>query len=618
MAQVEANEPWSTPVAATLVPGSAGLAKAAKVPNILFLSEGFTAAEQPKFEALVRATVKRLQSQKSLRPYDLTKGALNFWMAFVPSRDRGASPLYDLNPAVYASLFGFEIPAPVRPPEDGKPWTLANVVYLVGLPTPADATVPFDDARTKWLRQYGLAALNVDATLYGSWRALNDHRLVNEVDTAFGIGMGERPLMDRPRAPRVPGLNALRTTRKHLDTFLRNITVNAGGPSIGAIWATKDPAVPTPDPGGAGLPVGLKVGQDRPFVFMICGGARRGGAQPDGLILGTLRSENEVRLALVLGNRQLDLVPYELPTAPSLEFAATVAHEVAHAFGLKDEYGEIKAPLRIPTSKEADIKPSANVQAASDLEHSAADLTLDPTKLGAIKWLWPRLDHAGVLAAKPAPADAAFKVTLQRRHAAGLEQGDFVRLRLRPLVDHPQPSGRLRVDLVEGDVVTVTPLAGTAITPDDWPAGSLLIRPVRGAPSPADRNGEDLPLVAPVISAHLSASMLPLDQKPPPPAPSCSQDDSKVQTPLNLPAGLPLDRPRFKAQIVGLWDGGDRYYCGVYHPSGACLMRALLVPGMPLLTYLFCPVCRYFLVDRLDPTKHRVIDHDYAKRYPQP
>jgi hypothetical protein len=91
-----------------------------------------------------------------------------------------------------------------------------------------------------------------------------------------------------------------------------------------------------------------------------------------------------------------------------------------------------------------------------------------------------------------------------------------------------------------------------------------------------------------------------------------------VQTPLNLPAGLPLDRPRFKAQLVGLWDGGDRYYCGVYHPSGACLMRALLVPGMPLVTYLFCPVCRYFLVDRLDPTKHRVIDHDYAKRYPQP
>jgi hypothetical protein len=42
------------------------------------------------------------------------------------------------------------------------------------------------------------------------------------------------------------------------------------------------------------------------------------------------------------------------------------------------------------------------------------------------------------------------------------------------------------------------------------------------------------------------------------------------------------------------------------------------VPGAPLLTYLFCPVCRYFLVDRLDPTKHRVIDLDYRKRYPQP
>jgi hypothetical protein len=95
------------------------------------------------------------------------------------------------------------------------------------------------------------------------------------------------------------------------------------------------------------------------------------------------------------------------------------------------------------------------------------------------------------------------------------------------------------------------------------------------------------------------------------------KDDSLVQQPHNLPAGLPANRPRYKAQIVGLYDGGVRFFCGVYHPSGACIMRKLEVPSGAT-TYLFCPVCRYLLVDRIDPSKHGVIDADYSKRYPQP
>jgi hypothetical protein len=34
--------------------------------------------------------------------------------------------------------------------------------------------------------------------------------------------------------------------------------------------------------------------------------------------------------------------------------------------------------------------------------------------------------------------------------------------------------------------------------------------------------------------------------------------------------------------------------------------------------YPFCHVCRYFLVDRIDPTKHPAIEKDYTKNYPQP
>jgi hypothetical protein len=426
---------------------------------------------------------------------------------------------------------------------------------------------------------------------------------------------GQRPTMHRADVPRGMGFHGLRTTRGHLDAFLQNLTFNAGGPKIGAIWATPDPAIPAPsDPK---LPAGLKVGQDHALVFMLCGGARDGGTQLDGLIVSSLRSEVEVRLTPVAGTRQLAIDPRLLPSAPSLEIVANVAHETAHALGLQDEYGEFEAPLRIPAGDEARLQPAGNVQPASELAKSAADATLDPAKLGKIKWLWPRIGHAGVLTAAPVPGMLTFDITLRPGHAAGFQAGDIVKLRRRPLVEHPQASDRLAVVSVAGDVVTAAPLPLSAITPADWPADSILIRPVRGSATLLDPLGPDLPLVAPIISDHLSASGIPLNEAPPPPPAACAKDTATVQAVPNLPGGLPVGRPRFKAQIVGLYDGGVRYFCGVYHPSGACLMRALVVPGLPR-TYLFCPVCRYFLVDRLDPTKHGAIDLDLQGRYPQP
>jgi hypothetical protein len=104
------------------------------------------------------------------------------------------------------------------------------------------------------------------------------------------------------------------------------------------------------------------------------------------------------------------------------------------------------------------------------------------------------------------------------------------------------------------------------------------------------------------------------------PMPLCVKDENEKQTPKNLPAAgrLRPGHPRYPSQIVGLYDGGALYFCGVYHPSGVCLMRQQLVPGGKGRIYLLCPVCRYVLVDRLDPTKHAVIDKQYAKRYPEP
>ncbi len=621
-AKVGVDVPWSTPVAAKLVAGSGGVAKMATVPNVLFLSEGFTAAEKSKFESIVNSIVSQLQSNPVLTPFNLIKGNVNYFMAFVPSTQRGNSVLYDLDLKRRGTkLFGDEIPDPVKP-APLTPFTLPNLIWLVGLPTPADAVIAPGDARLNWGFQYGpTAALALTDAVYAQWQQLSNHRLANEQNTAFGMRNGQRPTMDRPAVPRVAGFHQFRTTPDHLTDFFKNLRFKTStGPMIGTIWANDDPAHPLPAPSDPALPAGLKVGQDLGRIFVLLGGARYGGAQNKQLIASSLNYDEEIGLAEVTGTKQVKLVPNGLPSSPSIEIVSRVAHETSHAFGLDDEYGEFETPLKIPVPDEPNLTKYGNTIPASLVAKSAADPSLDSTKFDKIKWTWTRVNAAGVLDALVVPGALTTDIKLKPGHAKQFKPLDVVRLRRRPLVEHPTPSVRMVVSSVTGNTVTVL---FTAITPADFPVGSLLIRPVRGAPTAADPLGPDLPLIAPVILTHLGTSKIPLNLAPPAvvgaPIPVCVKDESGKQTPKNLPppASLKPGHPPFPSMIVGLYDGGSSYFCGVYHPSGVCLMRRRMIPGGDR-TYLLCPVCRYVIIDRLNPTKHGEIDKDLEKRYPQP
>ena len=83
------------------------------------------------------------------------------------------------------------------------------------------------------------------------------------------------------------------------------------------------------------------------------------------------------------------------------------------------------------------------------------------------------------------------------------------------------------------------------------------------------------------------------------------------------PPGRRLKRPTSAQHVIGVYDGGFRYFCGVYHPAGECLMRQLTSSGGNPTVYPFCWVCAYFLIDRLDPTKHAVVERTFAGRYPR-
>ena len=66
-----------------------------------------------------------------------------------------------------------------------------------------------------------------------------------------------------------------------------------------------------------------------------------------------------------------------------------------------------------------------------------------------------------------------------------------------------------------------------------------------------------------------------------------------------------------RSWIVGAFEGGSNYTCDIYHPSGECVMLDSSKAKQ------FCHVCRYAMVDQIDPLKHGAIDRDYDKQYPR-
>jgi hypothetical protein len=591
----------------TAVPAGSPAGARADVPNVLIISEGFTDAENLQFPALAGLFVQDIRSgAKSVLPYNVLP--INYWLAFVPSPQRGVSVMEALK-LVKGKTKTFEDfdneVAPSKPA--GKAWDLGELLFEVGRPIPTDKGISRATKLGQWKTLYGthITGVRVPQARYNEWQALAGWRLTNERDSALGIAAGRRPAASKTSDLRTITWHPFRMTRSQFEKVLDKVQ-DGSGTAIGSTW---------------------KAGKDRALVFALCGGAPASGSRthpPDELIAsGVGSSPVTVVLNVVAGSAAADVSPFGLPSKPSLEARATLMHEISHAFGLLDEYGERKDP---PPSMVLDYSATGNLHALKDLDTGGQ---IDGNKL---KWRWLRIRNAGILTVAPAvvTAGSKFKVTLQPGTAAAFKKGKdgkdkIVRLRKRDLLANPIPterSGRLKVTVVDttADTVTIERLPGETVTIADFPAGSLLIEPVR-APDSGGTLGDDRELVAPVILAHINHKHSPLNRAT---AAACAVDGKDTQKPKNLPprATMRKGHPPWDEWIIGLYDGGDLFHCGVFHPAGACLMRQLTVTAAskknPGAIYPFCQVCRYFLVDRIDPTKHRVIEKDYAKNYPQP
>jgi hypothetical protein len=533
---------------------------------------------------------------------------------------------------------GFEVPLPTRDPGRGEPWTIENLIDEVGLPAPkprpnGDAGTPIATAVANWQARFGPHITETrlrngvkddkPRNIYDDWLALTDRVLVDDVDSAFHMGFGSRPRASGQQVPRALTINPRRYSAGDFESFLDGLCLPRA--------TATDPVVP--------LKRWSFGHADQGNVVVICRSRRGGGANAVRLDSGDNPSEGRlIGLSIylypdhqlnALASGAIRLKPDAIPTGEPTVAWVTAAHELAHSWTLLDEYKE-ELPV---DAVRADVAAAANVQLREDLLVGPAGRRTLAS--GAIKWRWPRAAACGVLVAEPTKIDDQHFIVKLRPHQAfgvgpvapAFSVGDIVRLRTRPLLTS-RTSDQARVTSVDvvTDEVTVELLAVEGgerdLTRFTVPPGqeSVLLRLRIEA-------GRELLMVSQRVLDWINDQHNPLNAAAGKPAdrPWAQEPISKIDpTPArNFPKNRVPRPPQFSAWIVGLYEEGGMAERDVYRPTGVCLMRQLFVDHLvnPSIdthkgqAQQFCPVCRYVIVDSIDPAQHGFIDRDYEKRY---
>ena len=618
-----AAPPWSTPTRLTRIagPGFSSIGRPG-IHSVLFLPDGFTddpaGTDRIEYEFYVRDLVRQLNTNAQTRPFDLLSRKLNYFSAWVPSPQAGCSVLAEVysDPADQRPdlLVGHVVGKNARPRAFEKPpaagqKSLQELIDTVGLPLPAvdppgTAAVGLAAA---WLALYGKPANPAEITeAFPRWLGRNTRVLINERDTAFHMSHNHRPHAKEGSGDSTHlTFHPLRMTAGDLNTFLRALTDDRGNP-VPAVWAE----------GGA----------DQALVVIVCRTNRWGGTNVSrdngvakylGISMGS-KSTYEY----VAGTNGIDLVPDSIPPQVDPAPWAVAAHEMAHSFGLADEYG-LGGPL--PPDQVDYVRASRNVQELASLQTHGTLMAAN------IKWRWLRLRRAAVLRSpsqgvdpvRPDPdGGGQFLITVGREQAIEFDPSqDVVRLRTKGPMRSPTYSDRLRLIAVHANTLTVQPFDPIGFEPGHWVPGDLVVVPVRG-PDPdfqARRLGPDLELVHKSIVDLINRTHNPLNAQNGATANRlCQTPDPAARDEANLFATKPA-RPLISRRVVGLFEGGASYECGVFHPTGQCTMNETYgetSTGVAIATP-FCVVCRYALVELIDPSGHGQVDADYDPEYPQ-
>jgi hypothetical protein len=585
------------------------------VPNVLILGDGFQS--DAAFRPLVDKLVARMKTNRLSRPFDLLCSSMNFWRTFVAAPVAGISVRSEVYTYTNGAgkLVAKALPEIIRPPAAGA-WDIEHLLFEVGLPVDgdeADARTP-DVLRAEWaaLAEPAVAATINDPSIVSDdiideWKELANRRFVEEIDAFPGMEYGGPPAAQADDNYTL-GLHGDRLEGDELREFLKGVRATNGvkldgNRDIGALWTSTNPAFNFDNRSllvlFSSFPGGLAVNTGDHYIA-----------------ISTKKGRREIPVIdLMPARKELKLGVISVPTSVEDQNARTMIHELAHSFGCGDEYAQANERFRGVT---ADLDDDANLQDESSVRR-AGDIHGDE-----IKWRWHRITKAAVVEAKAVPDGANFLIAVSTGHGFRFSENDQVLLRERkwgtPLlkVTHTLANDKLLqvVGPREASRVRVKPAPGSTATLADVDAfgpGSILYMPT---PAPGAWKTSAYPfaeMVAPNIKQHITTTKLPLTKRPPDPVGSVvnGQDIDGGETQPPRLDGVVLPSCTESPRIIGLYEGGDQLLEGIFHPAGKCMMRESNVDDAE-----FCFVCRYILVDMIDPSRHSTIDREYGAKYP--
>lgn len=637
-ATMHIEKAWSAepnPPKADIIPGGGwpGVVRPENVPNILFLGDGFTTGDRASFESITNSFVHHLKSSHFTTPYNYLATSINFWRAFVPAAATGIS--------VRSEVFTFTIDGQVftrtlsiaLKPSDASLWTVENLLYVVGLPMPADSgkseqnlrdewkqlidpQVLAPDAQTEWLR---IVAPTVpeEAELYNDviaqWKAMGSRSFIDEIDSFPGMTYG-----DPPAASQADNfLLDVRDSFQLSEAFFPFLVAADGtkldnDKPIGQLWAKTDPS--------------FKFDNTSLVIYLS---AIPGGRANAKIAMSMGTGNINLPVNPVPGRNAFKLGAFTIPQEASLDSCRTIAHELAHKFGLGDEYTEFNRRF---ASQDEPLSGYGNLQTEKGAKNAAGKFSGDE-----IKWNWHRISKAALIGpnktdpTKPPITENAgkFEIPLRLGHGLQFDKGNKVLLRLRkwdeplqkkpdtlsltqlleiveikkfePGVTDPPPRDRIVVQPVNAGAVTLAQL-------ERFKEGSIVYLPTPAPESVRDPVNYPFAEMVPLnIKRAITAQNRPLTQ-----VPCIDVPGSFQQIPDLTNVGVNLRGVFFKPFIVGLYEGGARDTCGVMRPVGKCMMRNSHEEHA-----FFCPVCRYVIVDFINPFVHFEIDLEYGFIYPQ-
>jgi hypothetical protein len=662
-----AEEP--DPPQAELVDGAPGTwdgtLKPERVPNVLFVGCGFTKDDMGTFVDITNRIVHEMKRSQQLQPFGYLATSINYWRLFIPSRERGITLRSHVLPELRRGLlFASPMPTPVPPPPQARDWQTEHVLYMAGLPLAADLALlkdttdpanpkPIPDVATlrklhsdfidlsalrqKWIKTMRLDFPDamVNAIIHDwlqEWVGLSEHTFVDEVDNFPAMSIDEPPLaalrfsnmlrQHELRATFDSDSDAWKALFKRVKAAPKNgvtVTLDDTGnqaPELGNLWTEDRPGFAFDNRRHVAILCNASYGRANSSIYARLSLEAR---PPDGDKFGMTNLpvvRDPVRNAL-----KLDLPPFSLDILKA-DTWRVFAHELSHTFGLGDEYAE---GSDTNTGTESDLVDDANL--------TMLDTVIDPNdpdkhkvRYDQIKWNWHRIRTAAVLARPLGLRPGALYLAFVRKRSVNpFAKGDPVRLRQRdtrkvlgkdPVISNVE----FVVDSINPDdldpphdpalMTIVLKNESIGINVEAFGAGSVVYVPIP-APEPRD------PVLHPYLTLVGPGGERLMDKAGGTmQGPTC---DTGVTSPnmggaTQVPAEedplgkiASVDRPG----VVGVYYGGSLYACGILHPTGHCMMRDSYDDSQR-----FCPVCRYALVDRIDPDQHAWIDLEYEKQYP--